>query len=117
MCVCVCVCVCVQVTGASYLEVLRGLEHVASAYKLEDGAEAKLCHDLAALFSNQKEVVDDVFGRAGELGTKLWVLPPERGVEERQYLYFCTSKTSKLSNRHEARGPAAPQVSAFVLLY
>ena len=110
-------CVCVQVTGASYLEVLRGLKHVASADKLEDRAEAKLRHDLAALFSNHKEVVDDMFGRTGELGTKLGVLRPERGVEERQNLYFCTSKAIKLSPWHEAQGPAAPQVSAFVLLY
>ena len=46
---------------------VAGLEHVNAADHVVHLAEAELSHDLAKLFGDEEEEVDDVFGLALEL--------------------------------------------------
>ena len=47
------------------------VEHVDAADHLVDGAEAELRHDLAHLFGDEEDEVDDVLGLARELLAQL----------------------------------------------
>ena len=64
----------VQAPGLPLLHVGVGFQHFHAADHFLDGAEAQFCHYLPQFLGHKEEVIDDVFGLAGEARPKFRVL-------------------------------------------
>src|SRR3546814_13114357 len=79
------------------LPVRQGVAHVQTidaAHHFSDGAKAELRHDLTKLFSDEEDIVDDIFGLAGKARAQHRVLrrPAARArSEERRVGNECLS--------------------------
>ena len=98
----------VQAPGLPVRDALLHVEQVAAADQVVELADAQLRHDLAHLFSDEEEVVDHVFGLAGELGAQHRIL---RGHADRAGVEVALAHHDAAFD-HQRRGGEAEFVGA-----
>ena len=87
---------------------LRRIEPIDAADHFVDRAEAELGHDLAQLFGQQEEVIDDVLRLAGEFLAQLGIL---RGDADRAGVQMALAHHDA-ADRHQGGGGDAPFLGA-----
>ena len=90
----------VEALGLPVVQRRTRVQHVHTAHHLIEGAEPHLRHVAADLLGNEEEKVDDVLGRAAELGAQRRVL---RGHSHRAGVEVALAHHDA-AQRHQRRG-------------